>query len=76
MVAEFGMSPALGRVSYQNEGRSPFLPGGGANDDAWSQQTAREIDLEVRRVLDEAERDHAPDPRPTAGWPSRRSPAS
>ena len=54
MVAEFGMSPRLGRVSYQNEGRSPFLPGGGANGDSWSQRTAREIDLEVRRVLDEA----------------------
>ena len=56
MVAEFGMSPKLGRVSYQNEGRSPFLPGGGVNSDAWSQRTAREIDLEVRRVLDEADR--------------------
>jgi cell division protease FtsH len=54
MVAEFGMSPALGRVSYQTEGRSPFLQGGGANDYAWSEQTAREIDLEVRRVLDES----------------------
>ena len=54
MVAEFGMSPKLGRVSYQTEGRSPFLPGGGVNSDAWSQRTAREIDLEVRRVLDEA----------------------
>ena len=54
MVAEFGMSPKLGRVSYQNEGRSPFLPGGGVNSDAWSQRTAREIDLEVRRVLDQA----------------------
>ena len=54
MVAEFGMSPKLGRVSYQSEGRSPFLAGGGANLDAWSQKTAREIDLEVRRVLDEA----------------------
>ncbi len=55
MVAEFGMSTRLGRVSYQNEGRSPFLPGGGGNSDAWSQRTAREIVLEVRRVLDEAE---------------------
>ena len=55
MVAEFGMSPKLGRVSYQTEGRSPFLAGGGVNSDAWSQRTAREIDLEVRRVLDEAE---------------------
>jgi cell division protease FtsH len=53
MVAEFGMSPKLGRVSYQTEGRSPFLPGGGANDASWSQKTAREIDLEIRRVLDE-----------------------
>jgi cell division protease FtsH len=53
MVAEFGMSPRLGRVSYQTEGRSPFLAGGGANDYAWSEQTAREIDLEVRRVVEE-----------------------
>ncbi len=55
MVAEFGMSRTLGRVSYQNEGRSPFLQGGGANDNSWSEQTAREIDLEVRRVLDESQ---------------------
>ncbi len=55
MVAEFGMSPALGRVSYQTEGRSPFMQGGGANDNSWSEQTAREIDLEVRRVLDESQ---------------------
>jgi cell division protease FtsH len=53
MVAEFGMSPRLGRVSYQTQGRNPFLSGGGANDYHWSEQTAREIDLEVRRVLDE-----------------------
>ena len=56
MVAEFGMSTKLGRVSYQNEGRSPFLPGGGVNSDTWSERTAREIDVEVRRVLDDAER--------------------
>ena len=55
MVAEFGMSPSLGRVSYQTEGRSPFLQGGGGNDYSWSEQTAREIDLEVRRVLDESQ---------------------
>jgi cell division protease FtsH len=55
MVTEFGMSPRLGRVSYQNEGRSPFLGGGGANGDSWSQHTAREIDLEVRAVLDRAQ---------------------
>ena len=55
MVTDFGMSPKLGRVSYQTEGRSPFLSGGGANDSSWSEAppTAREIDLEVRRILDE-----------------------
>ncbi len=55
MVTDFGMSPKLGRVSYQTEGRSPFLNGGGANDYACSPRTAREIDLEVRRILDEAQ---------------------
>jgi cell division protease FtsH len=55
MVAEFGMSRMLGRVSFQNEGRSPFVAGGGANQDVWSEQTAREIDVEVRRILDESE---------------------
>ena len=55
MVTEFGMSPKLGRVSYQNEGRSPFITGGGANADTWSQHTAREIDLEIRVVLDRAQ---------------------
>ena len=54
MVAEFGMSPRLGRVSYHTEGRSPFLQGGATPADGWSEETAREIDLEVRRVIDEA----------------------
>lgn len=51
MVTDFGMS-SLGRVSYQTEGRSPFLPGGGANEAGWSPETAREIDLEVRKILE------------------------
>lgn len=55
MVAEFGMSAKIGRVSYQTDGRSPFLAGGGSNDYAWSESTAREIDLEVRQVLQQAE---------------------
>jgi cell division protease FtsH len=55
MVAEFGMSRSIGRVSFQNEGRSPFVAGGGSNQDVWSEQTAREIDVEVRRILDESE---------------------
>ena len=54
MVTEFGMSVKIGRVSYQTEGRSPFLPGGGGNNASWSEQTAREIDLEVRSLLEGA----------------------
>jgi cell division protease FtsH len=54
MVTEFGMSPKLGRVSFQSEGRSPFLPGGGGDTSTWSEQTAREIDLEIRRFLEES----------------------
>jgi cell division protease FtsH len=54
MVTEFGMSPKLGRVSYQSEPRSPFLPPGAGDTSAWSPQTAHEIDLEIRRFLDDS----------------------
>jgi cell division protease FtsH len=54
MVMEFGMS-RLGRVNYRESGHSPFL--GGRGGDAYgrdhSEQTAREIDEEVRRIIDE-----------------------
>jgi cell division protease FtsH len=55
MVTDFGMSAKIGRVSYQTEGRSPFLSGGGANDFSCSPETAREIDQEVRRILDRSQ---------------------
>jgi cell division protease FtsH len=55
MVKEFGMSP-LGRVSYRDSGGAAFLPGAPWPDTErkFSEQTAREIDMEVRRILDEA----------------------
>lgn len=52
MVTEFGMSPKLGRVSYQADSRGPFLPGEGGDSSAWSELTVREIDLEIRAFLD------------------------
>jgi cell division protease FtsH len=53
MVREFGMSP-LGRVVYaEGQGRA-FLGGGPEGDRTWSEQTAREIDLEVKRIIDTA----------------------
>lgn len=54
MVTEFGMSPQLGTVNYQTSRRSPFLVGsGGSTDYEHSQDTLREIDLEVKRIIDE-----------------------
>lgn len=54
MVKQFGMS-GLGRVSYLENGGPGFLgPLGGDNDRIYSEQTAREIDLEVRRLIDDA----------------------
>ena len=55
MVMDFGMS-RLGRISYRESSRSPFLATGGelARDFGHSEQTAREIDEEVKRIIDEA----------------------
>jgi cell division protease FtsH len=55
MVTEFGMSK-LGRVFYRDQSENPYLPGAGLFDGRheYSEQTAREIDLEVRRIVDDA----------------------
>ena len=55
MVKEFGMS-RLGRVFFREQASSPFLPGSswGASEREYSEQTAREIDVEVRKILDDA----------------------
>lgn len=55
MVMQYGMS-RLGRVNFREGNRSPFLATGG-NDSFgrdYSEQTAREIDQEVKRLIDEA----------------------
>src|SRR5262249_40210653 len=55
MVKKFGMS-RLGRVSFQAQGGPAFLPGApwSEGDGKFSEQTAREIDMEVRRIIEEA----------------------
>ena len=55
MVMEFGMS-RLGRVAYRESPGNVFL-GGGAEmprDRYYSERTAREIDEEIRRIIDES----------------------
>ena len=57
MVMEFGMSPNLGRVNYRTSNRSPFLANSATPSDyAHSEATVREIDVEVKRIIDEAGR--------------------
>lgn len=52
MVVEFGMSPVVGRLCYVRD--SETTDGQNA-DRAWSEQTAREIDLEVRRIVEDSQ---------------------
>src|SRR5687767_7413920 len=55
MVAEFGMTDELGIVSYDGHKRAAFLESPfGAERGNYAEQTALKIDVEVKRVLDEA----------------------
>ena len=55
MVTEYGMSQ-LGRINYQGSRRSAFLTNAVTEDAGrqHSESTAREIDMEVKRIIDEA----------------------
>ena len=56
MVSEFGMSDAVGPVAFNTHNRPPFLPMPGfAPCEAIAEETAREIDIEVRRLMTEAQ---------------------
>ncbi len=55
MIAQYGMSKALGAIDYGGEQQNPFGIGGRAGRDvAISEETARQIDAETRRLLQEA----------------------
>jgi cell division protease FtsH len=60
MVKTFGMSPRVGQVSFEKDRRSLMLqaPGEPQVRGDYSEQTARAIDDEVRRIIDE-QRDRA-----------------
>ncbi len=54
MVKAYGMSEKLGQLSLERERRPMFLDGSGAQAGGdYSPETAREIDFEVRRMLEE-----------------------
>jgi len=56
MAAELGMSDAIGPVAVTTTQRAPFLAVPGIErGEAVAEQTAREVDLEVKRLMTEAE---------------------
>jgi cell division protease FtsH len=53
MVKEFGMSEKLGQITFEKERRSMFLDvGPGLPSRDYSDETAREIDNEIRRIIE------------------------
>ncbi len=55
MVCEWGMSGKMGPLSYSGHDELVFLGRDLTQRDTYSQETAREIDLEVRHIVDTAE---------------------
>jgi cell division protease FtsH len=54
MIKTYGMSERLGQVSFEGERQPLFLSAGRAQGGGeYSEATAREIDNEVRRIIDE-----------------------
>ncbi len=54
MVCAFGMTDRLGTVKYSDSQRSVYIRYDAPQEDMVSPETAREIDLETRRLVDDA----------------------
>ncbi len=56
MVCQWGMSDAMGPLSYTSREEHIFLGREIARNEDFSPDTARELDCEIRRIIDEAEK--------------------
>ncbi|MCP4266395.1 MAG: ATP-dependent metallopeptidase FtsH/Yme1/Tma family protein [Candidatus Brocadiaceae bacterium] len=54
MVKYYGMSEKLGIVTFEPENKSAFMGFGMSYNKDYSEETAREIDIEVKRIIDES----------------------
>ena len=54
MVTRYGMSPALGLAAFERPTRALFLDVESAGPAEYSEDTARTIDAEIKRLLDES----------------------
>jgi cell division protease FtsH len=52
MVTEYGMSEKLGLVTFEGSRRSNFLLDPGASDSVYSDETAFQIDSEIKAIVD------------------------
>jgi cell division protease FtsH len=53
MVKEYGMSETLGYVTFEKEKQPLFLPSSFLSSKEYSEDTARQIDAEVKKIVDE-----------------------
>jgi cell division protease FtsH len=54
MVKEYGMSEKLGYVTFEKEKRPLFLPTSLLSPKEYSEETAKQIDAEVKKIIDES----------------------
>jgi cell division protease FtsH len=54
MVKEYGMSEKLGYVTFEKEKKPLFIPSPFGSSREYSEDTARKIDEEVKKIVDEA----------------------
>ena len=54
MVAEYGMSEALGPVAFKGRNRQRFLEVPGLEPEPFAEETARQIDSEIKQLVVEA----------------------
>ncbi len=52
MVKEYGMSETLGLVTFDEAHTSPYLAGTGYSETIYSDKTAYQIDVEVKKIID------------------------
>ncbi len=53
MVKYYGMSEKLGIVTFEPENKSAYLGFGMGGNKEYSEETAREIDIEVKGIIDD-----------------------
>jgi cell division protease FtsH len=52
MVTQYGMNTNLGQIAYEKQVQSLLMPMQTMNEKDYSEQTAREIDCEIRKIVD------------------------